>query len=80
MLESKGSESEGPCLRLLGVDERSRQCLLAPSEVDPPRDDEIVFARAVARAGKRKPLEVYGATSADVDRVSVLYRLNRAVP
>jgi hypothetical protein len=67
-------DAAGPCLRIVGIDKHARGCGRAPSTREPPVKAPIV-AEAVAQAGRRAQLEVYGATAADVTRVVVSYRV-----
>lgn len=62
----------GPCLQFAGLEGRIRQCGYAPSGREPPVR-EAIGAEAVAQRTDSAPLEVYGATSADVTSVVVHY-------
>ena len=65
-------EAGGLCLQIVGIDNRVRECGNAPSEQEPPMT-EAVAAQAIAQRNNSAPLEVYGATSADVTKVELRY-------
>jgi hypothetical protein len=67
-------DAAGPCLRIVGIDKHARGCGRAPSTREPPVEAPIV-AEAIAQAGRKAPLEVYGATAVGVTRVVVGYRV-----
>jgi hypothetical protein len=69
LLADKGDSS---CLQLIGVDRRVRECGIAPSERE-PRFTRAIFAWAIAQVSSPAPIEIYGATSADVAHVQVQY-------
>jgi hypothetical protein len=54
------------------VDRRVRQCGIAPSERE-PRFTRAIFAWAIAQASSSAPIELYGATSAEVAQVELQY-------
>lgn len=66
----------GGCLQIRGIDDGLRECGNAPSEQDPPQTGKPVAAQMIAQRSDSAPLEVYGATSADVTMVELTYTDN----
>lgn len=67
------SAEPGGCLVVTGVDAFDRRCGRAPSKREPqPRGD--LMAGPIAQASPDEPYEVYGETSAAVERVRLTYR------
>lgn len=61
-------------LTLAGVDRADRQCVVAPSAREPVTKRTIIAGPVAQRRGP-SPLEVYGATSPQVNDVRIAYRL-----
>jgi hypothetical protein len=65
-------DGAGACLVLSGVDRDDRACG-RPALMRVPPVTEAVVAEATAQRSPDAPLEIYGATSDDVDRVAVRF-------
>jgi len=63
------------CLVMSGIDEFDRQCLYAPSRRRPQVTKPLLIG-PVAQKSAAAAVEVYGETSAAVDRVTVSYTLD----
>ncbi|MGH2993152.1 MAG: hypothetical protein ACRDL1_06420 [Solirubrobacterales bacterium] len=62
------------CLEIYGLgDGDARACGFVPSERVPSKAGEALVADSIAQTGARDPLELYGATSPDVDSVVIHY-------
>lgn len=70
---SAAGSTTGPCLTILGVDDRKRGCGRAPSERDPSLASQPIIAEAVAQTKSSAPVEVYGATTPQARTVVVRY-------
>ncbi|MEJ7891445.1 MAG: hypothetical protein WKF94_02260 [Solirubrobacteraceae bacterium] len=68
------SDDAGACLTISGVDEFDRQCGRVPSQRVPAVTDAIA-AGPIAQRTPADSLEVYGETSAAVERVVLAYRV-----
>jgi hypothetical protein len=64
--------SRGLCLQIVGLDNRARECGNAPSAIVPPITRTIWF-QTPAQRNESAPIEVFGATTADVATVELRY-------
>ena len=64
--------SGGQCLYIVGLDNRARGCGFAPSALVPP-DTQTIFFQMPAQRNESAPIEIFGATSAEVTTVQLSY-------
>ena len=66
-------ESGGQCLQIVGLDDRARECGLAPSAIVPPPPARPIFIQVHAQRDESAPIEVFGDTSAEATTVELTY-------